>query len=256
LLFSKTARHITRPQKPIKYSLAMEVLYMVTTISADELKQHHIKYWNDLLSHKFILEMTADSLPIEKFAFYLRQDHIFLKEFCAFLLTAKQKSSDQKLRVWFESLYHSTIDSEMQMQRELLISLGISNIDNNATTSTTIAMAPATLNYVSYLRQVSSSAKNLEVIVSAMAPCPWSYLEIAQKLSKSNIKTDVYCKWIRFYSSKESQQQIKELKNILSRLYDRADESTKRLMEEHFGAACKYEYDFWEMAYNNVETKH
>jgi thiaminase/transcriptional activator TenA len=225
LLFSKTARHITRPQKPIKYSLAMEVLYMVTTISADELKQHHIKYWNDLLSHKFILEMTADSLPIEKFAFYLRQDH-------------------------------STIDSEMQMQRELLISLGISNIDNNATTSTTIAMAPATLNYVSYLRQVSSSAKNLEVIVSAMAPCPWSYLEIAQKLSKSNIKTDVYCKWIRFYSSKESQQQIKELKNILSRLYDRADESTKRLMEEHFGAACKYEYDFWEMAYNNVETKH
>jgi thiaminase len=47
----------------------MEVLYMVTTISADELKQHHIKYWNDLLSHKFILEMTADSLPIEKFGF-------------------------------------------------------------------------------------------------------------------------------------------------------------------------------------------
>jgi thiaminase (transcriptional activator TenA) len=231
----------------------MEVLYMVATVSADELKQHYIKYWNDLLSHKFILEMAADSLPIEKFSFYLRQDQIFLKEFCAFLLIAKQKSSDQELKIWFESLYHSTIDSEMQMQRELLLSLGISNIDNNATT---IAMASATLNYISFLRQASSSTKNLEVIVSAMAPCPWSYLEIAQKLSKSNIKTDVYCKWIQFYSSKESQQQIKELKNILSRLYDQANESTKRLMKEHFGAACKYEYDFWEMSYNNVETKH
>lgn len=41
--------------------------------------------------------------------------------------------------------------------------------------------------------------------------------------------------------------------NILSRLYASADESTKRLMEEHFGAACKYEYDLWEMAYNNTE---
>jgi len=221
---------------------------MVATVSADELKQHNIKYWNDLLSYKFILEMAADSLPIEKFIFYLRQDHVFLKEFCAFLLSAKQKSSDQKLEIWFESLYHSTIDSEMQMQRELLLSLGISNIDNNATT---IAMASATLNYISFLRQVSSSAKNIEVIVSAMAPCPWSYLEIAQKLSKGDIKIDVYCKWTQFYSSKESQQQIKELKNILSRLYDQADESTKMLMKQHFGAACKYEYNFWEAAYNN-----
>ena len=228
---------------------------MVTSVSADEIKQHNIKYWNDLLNHKFILEMAADSLPTEKFAFYLRQDQIFLKEFCAFLLIAKQKSSDQKLKIWFDNLYHSTIDFEMQMQRELLLSLGISDIYNNATTA--IAMAPATLDYISFLRQVSSSStKNLEVIVSGMAPCPWSYLEIAQKLSKSDIKIDVYCKWIQFYSSKESQQQIEELKNILSRLYDRADESTKRLMKQHFGAACKYEYDFWEMAYNNVEAKH
>ncbi len=228
---------------------------MVATVSADELKQHNIKYWNDLISHKFVLEMADDSLPIEKFVFYLRQDHIFLKEFCAFLLIAKQKSGDQKLRIWFENLYRSTIDSEMQMQRELLLSLGISNIDNNATIA--IAIAPATLNYISFLRQISSSStKNLEVIVSAMAPCPWSYLEIAQKLSKSDSKTDVYCKWIQFYSSKESQQQIKELKNILSRLYDQANESTKRLMKKHFGVACKYEYDFWEMSYKNVETKH
>jgi hypothetical protein len=53
----------------------------------------------------------------------------------------------------------------MQMQRELLLSLGISNIDNNATT--TIAIAPATSNYVSFLRQLSSSsAKNHEVIAN------------------------------------------------------------------------------------------
>lgn len=222
---------------------------MVATVSADEIKQHYIKYWNDLLNHKFILEMAGDSLPTEKFVSYLRQDHIFLKEFCTFLLIAERKTSDQELKMWFKSVYHSTIDSEMQMQRELLLSLGLSNIDNNPTI---IALAPATSNYVSFLRKVSSSAKNLEVIVSAMSPCPWSYLEIAQKLSKSEVKKDVYFRWIQFYSSNESQQQIKELKNILSRLYDRADESTKRLMKQHFGAACKYEYDFWEMAYDNI----
>ena len=220
---------------------------MVATDSADELKQYHIKYWNDLLSHRFILELAANSLPIEKFTFYLRQDHIFLKEFCSFLLIARQKSTDQKLKIWFDSLYQSTIDSEMQMQRELLLSLGdISNINNNST----ISVSSATLDYISFLKQVSSSAGNVEVMVSAMAPCPWSYLEIAQKLSKRDIKKDVYSKWIRFYSSNESQQQIKELKNILSTLYDQTHDNTKMIMRQHFGAACKHEYNFWEAAYN------
>lgn len=82
------------------------------------------------------------------------------------MLVAKEKSSDQKLKIWFESLYHTTIDTEMQMQTELLISLGISNTDNNS------HMAPATLNYISFLRHMSLYTRNLEIIVSAMVPSP------------------------------------------------------------------------------------
>lgn len=222
---------------------------MVATDSADDLKQYHIKYWNDLLNHRFILEMGNSSLPIEKFTFYLIQDHVFLKEFCSFLLIARQKSNDQQLKNWFDSLYQTTIDSEMQMQRELLSSLGgVSFIDNNSA----ISVSSATLNYISFLKQVSSSSSavgNVEVMVSAMAPCPWSYLEISQKLSKSAIKNEVHSKWIQFYSSNESRQQIDELKNILSSLYDQTNDNTKMIMRQHFGAACKHEYNFWESAY-------
>lgn len=223
---------------------------MVAADSADDLKQYHIKYWNDLLNHRFILEMGNSSLPIEKFTFYLIQDHVFLKEFCSFLLIARQKSNDQQLKNWFDSLYQTTIDSEMQMQRELLSSLGgVSFIDNNSA----ISVSSATLNYISFLKQVSSSsssaAVNVEVMVSAMAPCPWSYLEISQKLSKSAIKNEVYSKWIQFYSSNESRQQIDELKSVLSSLYDQTNDNIKMVMRQHFGAACKHEYNFWESAY-------
>lgn len=68
---------------------------------ADERRQHQIKYWNSLQNHKFIFEMAANSLAAEKFAIYLRQGHMFLKEFCIFLLNAKQNSIDQKLMTWF-----------------------------------------------------------------------------------------------------------------------------------------------------------
>ena len=46
---------------------------MVATDSADELKQYHGKNWNGLINHRYILETAADSLPTEKFDFYLRQ---------------------------------------------------------------------------------------------------------------------------------------------------------------------------------------
>jgi thiaminase (transcriptional activator TenA) len=229
--------------KNIKNCFAGYICMVANGAMADELRRHHIKYWNSLLNHKFIFEMAADSLAAEKFAFYLRQDQIFLKEFCIFLLNAKQNSIDQKLMTWFESLYCSTVD-EMRMQRELIQSLGVSNNSNSAA-------APATLNYVAFLRKVSASPKNLEVMISSMAPCPWSYFEIAQKLSKYNIKTEIYHKWIQFYASNESQKQVNELKNILGSRYGQADKDKRLLMEKYFGTACKHEYEFWEMAYQS-----
>lgn len=239
---------------------------MTTIAPAESLKNKCIRQWQTLLSHKFIMEMENDSLPLEKFVFYLKQDHIFLKEFCNFLLNAKQKAAfkeedNPKLVEWFDSLYHSTVDLEMQMQRELLLSAQVAvggstpvfKSDGTVNASPTIS----TSNYISFLRKMSSSTGNssLEEIVSAMAPCPWSYLEIAQKLSgnidNNIIKTEIYLKWIQFYASKESQKQVEELKFILGNLYCNASKPLKLLMQNHFEAACKHEYSFWEMAYNH-----
>jgi thiaminase/transcriptional activator TenA len=135
----------------------------------------------------------------------------------------------------------------MQMQRELLSSLGISYLD-----CTSVKAASATRNYIFFLRRVSSSGSLVEM-VSAMSPCPWSYLEIAEKLCerKSRIKTEeVYRRWIDFYASKESRRQVGELKTILGTRYLKANRKARRLMKINFGSACRYEYRFWEMSYH------
>jgi len=76
----------------------------------DELKLNAIEIWNNILSHKFINEISMDTLPLNKFLFYLRQDHIFLKEFCNFLQNAKEKcklDEDNRMKEWFDGLYNS-----------------------------------------------------------------------------------------------------------------------------------------------------
>ena len=91
---------------------------------ADTLKQHSIDTWQKILTNKFVMEISSEILPINKFVFYLRQDHYYLGEFSKFLHCAKQKTDDIKLKEWLDSLYLSTINFEMEIQRQLLNSLG------------------------------------------------------------------------------------------------------------------------------------
>jgi thiaminase (transcriptional activator TenA) len=219
---------------------------------ADDLKQSCIDTWNKILNHTFLIEISTNVLPIDKFVFYLKQDRIFLIEFCSFLQAVKQKSHDDvHITEWVDSLLYSTINFELQMQNQILNSLGISPDSSlNSIPSTT------TVSYTSYLRNVSlsSSADNMGKIVSAMAPCPWTYFEIAEKLSRYNIENDTYRKWVQFYSSSESFMQVEDLKKILCALAKEASNKDKLVMKKYFATACNYELLFWDMAYNTTTT--
>lgn len=224
---------------------------MYSSLVVEKLKQPCIAEWNLLLDYnnnRFIAEMTNDCLPVEKFIFYLMQDHAFLKEFCSFLRRLRDAVGDPSLKTWLESLHQSTVDHEMQMQKQLLVSLGLSEEDIE-----TIVPAEATKNYISFLRKVSAST-SIEEKVSVMAPCPWSYHQIALKMLTScrenKIRNKVYRRWVKFYASQESQQQVEYLKGVLGQLYFNADKANKLIMERSFCAACRQEYSFWKMAYN------
>jgi thiaminase/transcriptional activator TenA len=225
---------------------------------ADELKQSSIETWQGIINHSFIVEIYNDILPVDKFVFYLKQDQIFLKEFWRFLNVAKQKSGNSAdLVKLFDSLACSTVDFEMKMQDQLIVdSLSLSSAEQSSSSTRNLNVLPSktTIEYIIYLKQVSSNG-SIGEIVSAMAPCPWTYLEIAEKLAKSHHvqNNKIYNKWVQFYSSDESRRQIDHLKTILCLLAgDKARTDKDRLtMKKHFATACKYEFLFWDMAYRH-----
>jgi thiaminase/transcriptional activator TenA len=227
---------------------------MVIITFSDALKQHSIETWNKILNHSFITEISMDVLLLDKFTFYLKQDNIFLQEFYNFLQVAKEKSNRSKMREWFDRLIYSTINFEMKMQTEILNILDISSSGTNLKNVFLRTTTTTTLNYTSYLRKISSTGSMGE-IVSAMAPCPWTYFEIAEKLSKSYIQREIYKKWIQFYSSKQSYRQVKEIKMMLDALSKEASKKEKIAMKNSFATACKYECLFWDMAYNFCSSK-
>ena len=218
---------------------------MTTITFADALKQRSIDRWQKILTHRFIMELSSDILPSNKFVFYLRQDRYFLEEFSRFLNSAKQKTSDNKLKEWLDSLYLSTVDFEMKMQEQLLNSLAsLSSSSPNTLINTAnhhiIIPSKTTFDYTCYLKH-TSSAGTFSEIVSVMAACPWTYLEIADKLSKINIRNEIFRKWAQFYSSNDSRRQVEGIKQILNMLAEKENEKSKNAMENHFITACKYE---------------
>jgi len=100
-------------------------------------------------------------LPPNKFVFYLKQDRYFLEEFSRFLDSAKQKTSDTKLKKWLDSLYLSTVDFEIKMQKQLLNSLtslsSSSNSIANAVNCDIIIPSKTTFDYTCYLNHTSSA---------------------------------------------------------------------------------------------------
>ena len=180
----------------------------MTTLFADILKQYSIETWQKILNHRFIMELSKDNLPVNKFLFYLKQDHYFLEEFSKFLQSTKQKAIHNKMKELLDKLYISTVNFEMKMQRQMLSSLEVLSSSSSrppplnslhtssATTIHNVIIIPSkiTLNYTSYQKQISSSGTFSEII-SVMAPCPWTYLEIAQQLSTSSIHNEVFNNW-------------------------------------------------------------
>ncbi len=213
---------------------------------SDELKHCCSETWNKILYHRFILEIQQNILPLNKFIYYLKQDQIFLIEFCNLLETGARIANTKEEIEWFKNLYNNTTRFEIKMQNEILDSFGTNTISFTDYTDN------ATLNYISFMKSVQET-NDFEILISVMAPCPWTYFEIANKLKDVTIRNPRYMKWIRFYSSEESQKQVYEIRELLNSFAMQVNDEKKAILKKHFTVACSYELDFWNMVYSHVD---
>src|SRR6476620_2998884 len=191
---------------------------------SEELQHSCYEIWNKILNHRFIFEIQQDNLPLNKFIFYLKQDHIFLTEFCKLLQTSANVANTKEEIEFFETLINNTTMFEIKMQEEIMDSIGSGTKPYPAFIQYTTT---TTSNYVSFLKSAKET-DDLGIFVSAIAPCPWTYFEIANKLTKVAVKTPVYKKWIQFYSSKESQKQVSDIKELLNWLAMQTDNNNNQ----------------------------
>lgn len=216
---------------------------------SQELRRQAAPIWDREKEHPFVLGIGDGSLDLERFRYYMRQDYVFLVEFCRAVALASAKAPTVGDMGWFAKLLHETLNTEMSLHVSYCGEFGISEEELKATEP-----SPTTWAYTRHLVQTAYAGDAGEV-ACAILPCSWGYAEIGQHLAERGKPhhQPLYCRWIDMYSSPEFADLARWLRGFVDRMAEGASEAQRRRMAEAFLTSSRYEYMFWDAAWR-MET--
>ncbi|WP_176585014.1 thiaminase II [Priestia megaterium] len=203
--------------------------------------------WRQNHNHPFVQGMGDGTLEKEKFRFYMIQDYLYLIDYAKLFAIGAMKATDLQTMGKFAALLDSTLNEEMSLHREYAKKFEISEKELEKAQP-----SPATLAYTHYMLHVGQSG-TLAELVAALLPCMWSYWEIGKELSeKPGANNEFYREWIEMYSSKEFGELATWCINLFDSLTEEKSEAELEKLEEIFLNTTRFEYMFWDMAYNEA----
>ena len=202
--------------------------------------------WRGFLSHPFVRGIADGSLPIEKFRYFMVQDHKYLMEYAKiFAIGIVRSETEEDMRI-FSSLVTDAIDTENAVHQAYLRELGISRAMIDGT--------PMSLNnssYTSYMIAEAEKGGLPEIAVSALA-CSWSYKVVGDGLAASfpdSLQHPFYGRWVRMYSGEEYAAANDGLVSLVDRFCAPLPAARLERLLKIVQICTDYECQFWDAAW-------
>ena len=212
----------------------------------EQLRQKVDSMWKARHQHPFVRGLGDGTLDPEKFKFWLRQDYVFLIEYARLLALAAARSPELATMIRFARLLRETLETEMSLHRAYAAEFEI-----NCEQLEQEFAAPTTRAYTDFLLRVAAMGDFGE-LVAALLPCMWGFSEIGQRLATQPTPvTHRYVRWIAMYSSTEFLELVQWCRDLLDTLAEGLPERDLHKLEAAFVTSCRYEWQFWEMAWKN-----
>ena len=201
--------------------------------------------WRAQHEHPFVRGIGDGTLDLERFKHWVRQDYLFLVEYARLFGLAAARAPDLATLTRFAELLRSTVTVEMELHRAYAREFGITADELERE-----LMAPTTRAYTDFLLRIAATGDFAE-LVAALLPCMWGFCEIGGVLAARGLPPEPrYARWIEMYADPEFVALADWCRGLLDRLAAGAPEEQRRRMENAFLTSSRYEYLFWEAAYN------
>lgn len=202
--------------------------------------------WGASFEHPFVLALADGTLDRDLFRFYQMQDARYLEGFsdAAALISTRVISPEDKL--WFIDAARMALVVEGELHAGYGRQLGYGPEDIAA-----IELTPNNRAYQNHMIDAATRGSLVEA-VAALVPCPWLYIELGQHLLKrlGRVEDDhPYADWLRMYSDPEFNDYMRNILARLQRYADAVDEPTRQRAIDAFRISTRYEWMFWQQAW-------
>lgn len=197
--------------------------------------------------HPFVVALANGSLDPQKFRFYQMQDARYLEAFSDATAILSTKTIDPVEKLWFLDAARMALVVESQLHT----GYG-EKLNYNAKDIAELTLSPNNRAYQTHMVATTQTGSLLEGI-AAVAPCPWLYIELGQHiLSKlGKIPEDHPFKdWLALYSDPGFNEYMKSLLGYLEKAAVESGPRTQEKAIEAFVTSVRYEWMFWDQAWN------
>lgn len=220
----------------------------------DLLRQQAAPIWEAEYAHPFVRGIGDGSLVPERFAFWVRQDYLFLIEYCRLFALAAARAPDLATMDRFAGLLTATITEEMALHRTYAAQFGTTPADLERE-----SMAPTTRGYTDFLLRTATLGDFAE-LASALLPCMWGFSEIGLRLAETTAEHPLadrrYQSWIETYADPAFAELAAWCRELVDRLAGEASPAQRERMAQAFITSSQYELAFFEMGWTQQTWPH
>lgn len=198
--------------------------------------------WQAQHDHPFVRAIgdgTVDPARLER---WVRQDYVFLVEYCRLLGYAAARSPDLATLTRFAELLRATATTEMDLHRAYAGQFGIATADLERE-----EMAPVTRAYTDFLLRTAATGDFCE-LAAALLPCMWGFSEIGLRLAERGRPSEPRCAaWVDTYADPEFARLAEWCRALVDRLAEGVGPDRRARMRDAFLVSSRYELAFWDV---------
>lgn len=198
--------------------------------------------YQEILRLPFVRELSAGTLSMERFVFYIRQDSYYIENYSRVLAHIASRLPSIE---WMES-FLSFASCGILVENEMHESYA-------EIRSTPVQPTPTCLLYCAY--ESAQALGPVEVEAAAVLPCFWIYTLVGKEIHKKSSPDNPFARWIETYADESFVRSTERAIEICDALAAQATEDVRRRMTEAFVMATKMEWMFWDSAYNLEKWK-
>lgn len=211
-----------------------------TTLWSQHVWRTTYPIYQAILKQKFINELAAGTLALDKFASYIGQDELYLKNYYPCMFQLAEMMDTPQNQALFTSIAQSGMEGEKIMHNFLIEKYGI---------NTDVPFSDVTTTYNNLIKNAVDS-KNSHIAFACMLPCMWIYNRVGLHILKTaQLENNPYKEWITEYGNEAFTQGVNAVLDIIDTWAAQTDQDTRCAMTNIYTQAALCEYAFWEYGY-------